>query len=96
MEGRETSVVDLFPNVLGGDSSPEGSRASQRAISSLAKEAEVPASGPRCRAAVAEISEDEGDSLDAARLAESASFPLLYSKCFMICLVLDYFSSFRW
>jgi hypothetical protein len=40
---------------------------------------------------VAEVSEDEGDSPDAARVAPSASFPLLYSKGVVLLLVFSLF-----
>jgi hypothetical protein len=85
-----TSVVDPFPSVLGGDSSPDTSEASQRGDQSPAKYLEVPASSSRRR--VAEVSEDEGDSPDAARVMASASFPLLYSKGVVLLIVLAYFS----
>jgi hypothetical protein len=41
---------------------------------------------------VAEVSENEGDSPDAARVMSSASFPLLYSKGVVLLIVLAYFS----
>jgi hypothetical protein len=77
-EAAEASVANPFPNVLGGDSSPEGSGTSHRGARSPALEAEIPALSTRRY--VAEVSEDEANSPDAARLLASSSFPLQYSK----------------
>jgi hypothetical protein len=73
-EAAKASVADPFPNILGGDSSPEGSRTLHCGARSPALEAEIPALSARRR--VAEVSEDEADSPDAARLLASSSFPL--------------------
>jgi hypothetical protein len=77
-EAAEASVADPFPNVLGGDSSPEGSGTSHCGARSPALEVEIPAFSTRLY--VVEVSEDEVDSRDAARLLASSSFPLQYSK----------------
>jgi hypothetical protein len=84
-----TSVVDHFPSVLGSDSSPDASEASQHGGQSPARDLEVPASSARRRAV--EVFEDEGDSPDAVRLMTSASFPLLYSKGVVLLVVFSLF-----
>jgi hypothetical protein len=90
VDAREASVADPFPNVFGGDSGSEHSDAA--GVQSPARDVEVPASSARRH--VAEVSEDEGESPNAARVVASASFPLLYSKCTVFLIILARFFSF--
>lgn len=79
LEVPKPSVADPFPNVMGGDSSFEGSEAADRGLHSPAKEAEVLETSSRRPAAVTEVSEDEADSESAARRTSSASYVLQMS-----------------
>jgi hypothetical protein len=87
VDAREASIADPFPNVFGGDSGSEHSDAT--GVQSPARDVEVPTSSARRH--VAEVSEDEGESPNAARVAASASFPLLYSKCTIFLIILACF-----
>jgi hypothetical protein len=81
VEAAGTSVEDPFPDVLGGDSSPDTSKVSPHCGQSPILAVVVPKSGARCR--VVQVSEEEEDTPDAARLAASAAFPLHLSRGLM-------------
>jgi hypothetical protein len=87
VDAREASVASPFPNVFGVDLGSEHSDAA--GVQSPARDVEVPTSS--ARRCVAEVSEDEGDSPNAARVAASVLFPLLYSKRTVFLIVLAYF-----
>jgi hypothetical protein len=78
VEAARASVEDPFLDVLGGDSSPDASKASRHGGRSPIHAVEVPKSG--ARRIVAQVSEEEEDTPDAAWLDASATFPLHLSK----------------
>jgi hypothetical protein len=78
VEAAGASVEDPFLDVLGGDSSPDVSKASPHGGQSLIHTVEVPKSG--AHHIVAHVSGEEEDTPDAAQLAASVTFPLHLSK----------------
>jgi hypothetical protein len=92
VEATGAYVEDPFPDVLGGDSSLDASKASPHGGQSPIHTVEVPRLGA-CRI-VAQVSKEEEDTPDAAWLAASATFPLHLSKGvipFCCCLVYVFF-----
>jgi hypothetical protein len=81
VEAVGASVEDPFLDVLGGDSSPDASKVSPHSGQSLILAVEVPRLG--ARRIVAQVSEEEEDTPDAAWLVASAPFPLHLSKGLM-------------
>lgn len=86
LDAREPSVANLFPNVMGGNSGSESSKAADRGLQSLAKETEVPMSSSRRCATMTEVSEDETDLNNAERRAVSTSYVLQMSKELLLLL----------
>jgi hypothetical protein len=85
-------VGDPFPDVLGGDSSPDASKAPPHGGQSPIHAVEAPRTG--ARRIVAQVSEEEEDMPDAVWLAACATFPLHLSKGvipFCCCLVYVFF-----
>jgi hypothetical protein len=91
VEAAGTSVEDPFPDVLGGDSSPDASKVSPQGGQSLTLAIEVP--GPGARRIVAQVPEEEEDMPDAAWLAVSVTFPFTSVRvsCLLLYLVYVFF-----
>jgi hypothetical protein len=96
IEATGPSMEDPFPDVLGGDSSPDASKVSPHGGQSSILTMKVPRLG--ARRIVAQVSEEKEDTPDVAQHAASAAFPLHLSKglmpfvvfglCFLLSIVI--------
>jgi hypothetical protein len=88
IEAAGASMEDLFPDLLGRDSSLDASKASPHGGRSPIHVVEVLMLG--ARRIVAQVSEEEEDTPDVVWLAVSATFPLHLSKGIIFLLYLVY------